>query len=413
MNKKYNFSGRHWLTIAICFLLFMLANAVTSDSENLILPIWASDHQIDYALILPLITVAGCVSIIGNLILGKVCEKMGAKFLIILCLIATACFVFIYGTSTNRIVLLIGLIGTVCFGQSLSYLGANAVIANWFPHKKGLAMGFVSVGPPVATIVMMLGLKAVITHAGVHGGIYTICAVLIVVAVICAIFIKNTPEQIGCTPDNMTEEELELLAKEDLTNEAKSTVLTTGQVLKRKEFWLIAIIIGICSITQTGLMAQWLVRYQDTRFESMAGLLMSICAVVGIFGSMIAGYIENRMGTKGGFAFLAIWFAVALVLNYTSIPVLVYISIPMFGLIITLFQIFMPAFELSCFGRDNFKQVNAIMFPILSICGQLSFLLIAACIKIFGEVRYVYLVFAVLLFISLIPNFLLPIGKRK
>lgn len=414
MKGKYNFSGRHWLTIGICFLLFLLANAVTSDSENVILPLLAKDNGWDYyGKVLTFVTIAGCVSIIGNLILGKVCEKLGAKFLIVLSLLATAFFVFLYGTSTTYPVLVIGLIGTVCFGQSISYLGANAVIANWFPHKKGLAMGFVSVGPPVATVVMVSVLTFIIKQTGVYGGIYTICGVLIVAALLCLVFIKNTPEQVGCMPDNLTAEEIKAIEESEISGNSSGEILTTGQVLKKKEFWMIAAIVGICSITQTGLMAQWMVRYDGSRFESAAGLMMSVCAIAGIFGSMIAGYLENRLGTKKGFAVLAIWFALALVFNFTGIPALVYISIPMFGLIITLFQIFMPAFELSAFGRDNFKQVNAIIFPILSICGQLSFLLIAACKNLFGEVRYSYLVFAVLLIISVVFDLLLPIGRKN
>ena len=104
--------------------------------------------------------------------------------------------------------------------------------------------------------------------------------------------------------------------------------MTVKELVRTRAFWFIVIIIGICSLTQTGLMAQWIVRYQGTAFESKAGLLMSIAAVVGIFGSMIAGYLENKLGTQKAYAVLAIWFAVALVMNFTNIPILVYISVP-------------------------------------------------------------------------------------
>ena len=213
MKGKYNFSRKHWITIAICFVLFLLTNAATSDSENVILPILSEANGWDYyGKVLQFATIAGCVSIIGNIILGKVCEKFGAKMLIVVSLFATAGFVFLYGTATSYTLLVIGLIGTICFGQSFSYLGGNAIIANWFPHKKGLAMGFVSVGPPAATVVMVSALTFLIKHTSVKGGIYTICGVLILTAVICIFFIHDTPEQVGCTPDNLSEEEIKALA---------------------------------------------------------------------------------------------------------------------------------------------------------------------------------------------------------
>ena len=401
MKDKYNFSRRHWGTIVMCFLLFFISNAVTSDSENVLLPLLSADNGWDYyGKVLTFASVAGCVSIAGNLILGKVCEKLGAKFLIISGLLATACFVFLYGRATSYPALVIGLIGTICFGQSISFLGGNAIIASWFPRKKGLAMGFVTVGPPAATVAMVSALTFLIGKTGVRGGIYTICGVLIVAAAACALFIHNTPEQVGCTPDNLSPEVIKEPDGESPVAEKEKAVLTTWEMVKKKELWLVTLIAGICSIAQTGLMAQWIVRYDGTTFENIAGLMMSICAVVGIFGSMIAGFLENKLGTKRAYVFLALWFAVGLLLNFSNVPALVYISIPMFGLIITLYQIFMPVFELGTFGRENFKQANAVIFPVSSICGQLAFVVISLCKTAFGEVRYTYIFFAALLVFS-------------
>lgn len=417
MKEKYNFSARHWSMIGICFLLCLLANAVTSDSENVILPLLSDANGWDYyGKVLTFATIAGCTSIVGNLILGKICEKKGAKFMTVLSLFAAAIFVFLYGTATTYPLLVIGLIGTICFGQSISFLGANAIIASWFPYKKGLAMGFVTIGPPAATVMMVSALTFLINHVGIKGGIYTICGVLIAVAVLCIIFVHNTPEEVGCTPDNLNKQEIEALERGKnalISADSKEHKMTVKELVRTRAFWFIVIIIGICSLTQTGLMAQWIVRYQGTAFESKAGLLMSIAAVVGIFGSMIAGYLENKLGTQKAYAVLAIWFAVALVMNFTNIPILVYISVPMFGLTITFMQIFMPAFELSVFGRANFAQANAIIFPVVSICGQLTFLLISACKSIFGEVRSVYIVFAILLLITAVLALMMPISAKK
>ena len=417
MKEKYNFSARHWSMIGICFLLCLLANAVTSDSENVILPLLSDANGWDYyGKVLTFATIAGCTSIVGNLILGKICEKKGAKFMTVLSLFAAAIFVFLYGTATTYPLLVIGLFGTICFGQSISFLGANAIIASWFPYKKGLAMGFVTIGPPAATVMMVSALTFLINHVGIKGGIYTICGVLIAVAVLCIIFVHNTPEEVGCTPDNLNKQEIEALERGKnalISADSKEHKMTVKELVRTRAFWFIVIIIGICSLTQTGLMAQWIVRYQGTAFESKAGLLMSIAAVVGIFGSMIAGYLENKLGTQKAYAVLAIWFAVALVMNFTNIPILVYISVPMFGLTITFMQIFMPAFELSVFGRANFAQANAIIFPVVSICGQLTFLLISACKSIFGEVRSVYIVFAILLLITAVLALMMPISAKK
>lgn len=390
--------------IFVSFLLYLLTAACTTDGENVILPRLAAANGWDYTHVLNLATAAGCLSVIGNLLLGKICEKKGAKFSILLGLVTSACFVFLYGSATNMAVYAIGLFGAICCGQSVSFFGASALIANWFPRKKGLAMGIVTIGPPVATITMVSVMNSLLGSLGLKKGVMVISAVLLIVAVFCLIFVHDTPEECGETPDNMSREELQKFQKEEEETER----LPIRTLLKKKAFWYILIMMGICNLTQTGLMAQFLVRYQGSPIgESTVVIMMSVMAVIAIFGSILVGYCENKMGTQKAYSLFAALFAVAFLLNFTDIPVLIYLSVPIFGIVLTLMQIFLSAFELSVFGRKNFKQANAVLFPLISMIGQLTFLLISACLKIFGAVRYAYPVFTVLLLITIFVNGLL------
>ena len=396
--------------IFISFCLYLLTAACTSDGENVILPKLAAANGWDYTKVLSLATAAGALSVIGNLLLGKICEKKGPKFSIILGLLTSACFVFLYGSATNLTVYAIGLFGAICCGQSISFFGASALIANWFPRKKGLAMGIVTIGPPVATIAMVSVMNSLLGSLGLKKGVVVISAVLLLVALFCLFAVHDTPEECGETPDNMPKKELEKLHSEEEHTEK----LPLGQLLKMKSFWYILLMMGICNLTQTGLMAQFLVRYQGTDIpESTVIVMMSIMAVIAIFGSMIVGYFENKLGTQKAYSIFAALFALAFLLNFTNIPGLVYLSVPMFGVVLTLMQIFLSAFELSVFGRKNFKQANAVLFPLISMIGQMTFLLISACLKIFGEVRYAYLIFAILLFATLFLNQLLKAEINK
>ena len=150
--KRYDFGRKHWMIIIISFCLFLLTNAATSDGENVILPKLAALRGWDYAGMLAIVSAAGVLSVIGSVVIGKICEKKGPKFTIIMGLILSAVFVFMYGTAPKLWIFAIGLFGVTCAAQGISYFGANALIANWFPTKKGLAMGIVSIGPPAATI---------------------------------------------------------------------------------------------------------------------------------------------------------------------------------------------------------------------------------------------------------------------
>ncbi len=363
----------------------------------MILPRLAAQNGWDYADVLLLVTVAGIVSVAGQLILGRICGRKGPKFTIVLCLFLTAGFMLLYGSARHMWFFAIGLFGAVCCAQSFSYIGANALIANWFPKKKGIAMGFVSMGAPVSTIVMVSVLTLLINGMGLFRGMLVVSAILAAMAVVCLFVVHDKPEQCGETPDNIPLEEM----AEVISQEEKTRPIRTGELFKMRGTWMIIAICGSCSLALTGVMAQFIVRYTDSGFrESQAIFMMSVCAAIGIFGSMLMGNIENRLGTKRAYALFALVFAAALLINFTDVPAFVYLSIPLLGCVITILQIFLTSFEVSVFGRVNFKQANAVIFPCVSAAGQCSFVIISACMRLFGEVRFAYPVFAAFLIIS-------------
>lgn len=406
--KNYHFGKRGWTIIAVGFILYLLTAVCTTDGENIILPKLAEANGWQYTTVLSLASAAGCASVLGTLLLGRICERKGPKFAILLGLIGSAVSVFLYATASQIWVYFVGLFGAICCGQSISFLGASALIANWFPKKKGLAMGIVTIGPPVGTIGMVSLMNTLMNTMGLKAGVLVICGLLAVVALGCLAFVKDTPEECGCTPDNLpVESDVQSSAQEEQK-------LPLSALFKTRAFWYLLIMMGIANLSQNGLMSQFLKRCTDSGFsEGTAAMMMSCMAFLGIFGSLLVGNVENRIGTKKAYGFFAIWFAAAFVLNFTNVPALMTISIPMFGVVLTFMQIFLPSFEISIFGRTNFKQANSVLFPMISVIGQLTFLLISACISLFGEVRYAYLVFAVLLVVSAVFNALLPMGNEE
>ncbi len=387
--------------IVFCFLLYIINNAITSDGENVILPKLAAANGWEYAHVLLIASVAGCLSILGQLVMGRICAKKDARFTIVLCLCLSAFFLLLYGSAQTMWVYAVGLFGVICCSMSYSYMGANALIANWFPTKKGIAMGFVSVGAPVSTVCMVSVLTLSVNRLGLPVTVRILSGVLLVLALVCLLWIRNRPEEYGETPDGLPLEEVQaLMATEKDAGVSKET-LSVKALLSMKETWLIIGIIGVCSMSQTGLMAQFVVRYTQSGYaESTAIVMLSVCAAIGIFGSMLSGNLEHRLGTRRAYGILALIFAAALVINFTNVAPLIWVSIPLFGINITILQIFLTSFELAVYGRDNFRAANAIIFPVICMLGQVSLLVISVCIRLFGEVRYAYLIFAVLLVVS-------------
>ena len=396
--RKYDFSRKHWMIILLCFLLNIVNTACTTDGENILLPRIAEANGWEYTTVLNIASVVGTLSVLGQLLFGRICAKKGPKFTMVICLILTSGFMLMYGSGHRYWMFAVGLFGTISCSTSFAFICGNALIANWFPKKKGLALGFTSMGSPMSTIIMVSVLTALITMVGLSRGVTVISVCLLVMAAVCFFTVYDKPELCGETPDNLSPDELAEMSDE----KEEKPQLTTGNLLKLKNFWYIVIVIGIVSLATTGLMAQFIVRYTSSGFgESTAIFMMSIAAAVGIPGSYLVGNTINRLGTKNAYAYFVVIYALAFMLNFTNNRVLIYITIPVFGLVITVIHNFLTAFQVGVFGRTNFGVSNAVVFPLINMIGQLSFVIISTCIGIWGEVRFAYPVFAVLLLISL------------
>ncbi len=394
--KTYNFSRKHWGIIIFCFILYLLNNACTTDGENVFLPQLAAANGWDYTRVLMIASIAGCLSAAGQLLIGKICAKKNARFTIVICLFLTAGFVFMYGSAQHMWIYAIGLFGVICCSMSYSYIGANALVVNWFSHRNGIAMGFVSMGSPVSTMVMVSLLTILVHRLGLRLTAGTVSVILIIAAILCILVIRDKPEQCGELSEDIPPENRTITE-----NAANDTLLSLKDILRMKETWFVIFIIGVCCMGLNGVMSQFVVRYTQSGFsETSAIAMMSVCAFIAIFGSMLMGNVEARIGTAKAYIIFALVFAAALLINFTNIKWLIGISIPMFGCVITILQIFLPSFEVSVYGRDYFRQANAFIFPVTCMIGQVSLLVISACISLFGEVRYAYLIFAFLFVIS-------------
>ena len=101
--------------------------------------------------------------------------------------------------------------------------------------------------------------------------------------------------------------------------------------------------------------------------------------------------------------YFGIWYALALVLNFTNIMPLVYVSLFMIAIGIGGSANFTTSLPTSVFGRQGFSKVNSVVFPIQGAVTALQFLINAIVQKVTGgQIRYAYLIFVVVAVINII-----------
>ena len=396
---KHPFSRRHWMVIAFGFVLYYFCNACMSDGMNVIAPRLALERGWEYSYMLSFATLSGCVSVFGQLGFGMLCRSLGPRRTISLALSGAAGFFLLYGLAWSIPVYVAALCGVVTCSSSYAYVGVSALLGNWFPEKKGVASGYSAIGIPASTATSVAAFTYLFSHAGFTPTMAAVSVLLLALAVLGFLFLRDTPEELGEYPDGLPPQE------RGADREAPAQI-TPGISLKAmlgiREMWLVGIIFGLFSIVTTGVMGQFVIRHGQAGFsEAETLLLLTACALIGLAGSPILGRLEDALGTLRGFRVCCGVFLAAMLLNFTDLPWLIYASIVCIGIAITGTPIFLMSFLVSIFGRENFKTAYAIAYPLSSLIGQTAFLITGLALRWFGEMRFAYLFFAAMLLLAL------------
>ncbi len=401
-NSLFNFGAEGWTIIIYCLLMFWFYVGMCNDGSNATAPAAAERLGVQNGTIMSMNSIAGIVGVIFFIILGRVDAKVGSgKISGILC-ISAGIFYILMGRSNSLAMYTICMCFVVGSIMSAGYISGGNLVAQWFPKKKGVVMGYTTMGHNLASAFYVPLITWLVLTYSLNGGVVPIGIAVIILGIFGLIFIKDTPMERGINPDNVSDE---LFRNEYDTAESEDDGgWTTSKLLKTKELWQAAISTGFFQICSVGVMSQMVLRNMELGFEqSKAILIMTILALVGTFGSWLIGVFDQKFGTKRTMIGFALWYASALVLNFTNIMPLVYVSLFMIAIGIGGSANFTTSLPASIFGRHGFTKVNSVVFPLQGFVTALCFLINGLVQNITGgQIRYAYLVFAGVALINII-----------
>ena len=387
-NTKSNF-GKGWMIIFYSMIMFWFLIGFSIDGQNIVIDVFAganweklgfADQNALHAKLLELAMWAGFIGVIAYFVIGRICTKIGGRMLSSICLVLAGASYIFYGNADTIATYFIGLTLVTVFINGAAYIGGGNLVTQWFPKKKGLANGYTTMGHNLGSALYVPLIAAFI-------GAYFI--------------IRNTPQELSIYPDNVSKEVYE---KEyvDLS-EAKSR-WTVSSLLKTKEMWLVALIVGINQLVTTGVMSQMVPRNMEFGFsQTQAVSLMTVCAIVGLAGSFGFGFIDQKLGVKTAIKGYLVWYAAALAINVVMNNAIGgYICVAMVGIAIGAAANFMTSLPASVFGRHNFDLVYSIYFPIMEIVLMLNYIVNSKALEWTGSLRGAYVVFIVLLIVNFV-----------
>lgn len=396
MNKKnslVDFGKAGWGVIIFCMAMFYFFVGFCTDGNNVSAPAAAAHLGVDAGTILVRNSYAGLIGIVFYIVMSQLARKIGAKKVAAICLIIAGISFYFIGNPPSLLGYTIAYTFLIGSSMSSGYVAGGALVAKWFPKKKGLVMGYTTAGLNIASatwVLLMTKLSGVMTF---EKAVIIPCIAVVILGLIGLFFIKDTPQEAGQNPDNVS---AEVYAKEyDTKNEAEDDRWTTGQLLRMKEVWTVGLATGILQLCSTGVMSQLVSRNIELGMDAnKAVLMMTVIALVGIFGSWFIGVLDDKFGTKRTMMVFCLWYALAVFANVLGTTWSMYLAVIMIGFSIGGSANFMSSFPASVFGRQGFEKMNSVVFPIQAIMTCVAFLINGIALKATGSLRGAFIVVA-------------------
>lgn len=401
LNKvSYNFGTKGWTVIGFEVLMLFFMTGITVDGLNTIVPMMAEFHGWSQDVLLSISTPASIIALFACVLWAAFIDKFGLKQVTLVTMVLGGISLIAYGNSVNIGMYAVSLVCVVTFINAFSCNCGFAICANWFPTKKGVVMGLTTIGMNLASALINWVLTGLSAKFAINGALSVLGGAILVLAVLLAIFIKATPEEAGCYPDN--DPEIAALIKKEEDQLKDTAKLSYGEALKNKNVWVLGIGIGCFGLATVGIMSQLVGYFQVARGMELTQALtiMTIAAVIGMIGSWAWGVVDQKFGTQMACFLFGVWYLIGIVLLIAPPTPCMYIGILMLGGAIGGNGNFGPSLAAAVFGRRDFNVSYGCMNMINGVVRSCSFFVLAVLRSVSQGYTVPYIVFAIIAIIG-------------
>jgi MFS family permease len=239
-------------------------------------------------------TIRGLIGIVISPLIGPAADKAGGarRLAIGSGLVASLALLFLNGVTEEwQFMLLFGVFGGIGnWGQA--FPTNNALVPKWFVRKRGIVIGWASMGSPIAAMGLAPLMALVIDAYGWRTSWTILGIASLVLTVLPALLLIRQPEDIGLLPDGERPRDAASPARMPPIREPSAT---PREALTDRMFWVLMIGIAIGGLSYTGLPASLVPMMSDRGLpRDLAVLSFSLYGLCSMLGRFFWGYFANR-----------------------------------------------------------------------------------------------------------------------
>lgn len=313
MNVKLRLSDRYpgWRVLGGSFICAALAIGFTIYIFGLFVVPVSEEFGISRANAnMGMIAIQAGVSLMSPIV-GYFMDRHSARKMVVLGGVLFGSALMLASTTSNLVFMLF-LIGVpLTFGMAAcGVLGANTVVVRWFHVRRGRALGILALSTSVGGILSQPATAFLISSYGWRTALFSIgffSAICFIAMALLLVRNRPTGREKGYAAEFLSVENSTESAPGNKTLSLKNErIWTHKDLLKNRNFWLLAIGIGLLQASDHALLISQVPYFLDTGLDiQMAALLVSVKALSAMGGKIVVGFLADKIDLRWLFAYVA------------------------------------------------------------------------------------------------------------
>ncbi len=316
--KSKGYGGRGWLLILWIATAFLAYMVIGNYPLNVLSDLYGGQQKLSMVY-----TIASVVGLIVQIFISGAVGKMKSvkTFGVVMGILSIIALLGIMYVPAGPLWIACYALGTV-FSVMYGTFALSILVGQWFPTKKGGVMGIATMAFPIGNGVIgaFAGLVFGAGMPQVAKGFLPFLIIIAVGLVIGLITVPDYPEQCGAFRDNnpnMTPEMAKQMMVQEMEDK-KTTVWTLGHTFGTRDFWCLTVPAGFLLAASVGVMTQTNAILNSAGLADKFSMIMGLVMVFGLLGSVILGFLDDKLGTKKAMLIASVIMVIAGILGMAS-----------------------------------------------------------------------------------------------
>lgn len=354
--KKNRIHYAWWILLGLCIIVGLGKGALNNSAGLFLTPV-SKDLGIGMGNLSLYFSVSAVIMIIFLPLGGKLMAKYDTRLILTVSIILQAGAFALFGLMSSVWGWYLLAIPLAVGGVFITVIGGPVLINQWFKKKNGLALGILSAAggglgaiaqPVVGNLIANQGWRTAYILVGV--------AVIVIIVPIILLIIKRSPQDKGLRPYGAEE-----MDSKSSMNTAKGSEKGVTLAVAKKSSAFYGLVIFFFLVTSIASFSAHIPTFlMNKGFDvTFAGNIMGTFMIGVLIGSLLIGFLTDRIGSKNT-ALLAMGLgliAMCLLLFSVTSTLIITIAVGLFGMVSASIGTLGPALTSSLFGNKEYSQI--------------------------------------------------------